>query len=89
MNGNERRMTNYVLIWKSRKDNKITYFSDYENSLEVCSITSTDQLGEAKVFSRHVDAEFERHYAVRFSNEIITTIEVSDRELFEARLKGE
>jgi len=82
-------MSNYVLIWKSYGSDEIRYFVSSENSKDVYLMSSTDQLGEAKIFSRHVDAEFERHLVARFSNELSTTIEISDRELFEARLKGE
>lgn len=71
-------------------DDEIHYFQSSENSPSLYHMESTTELGQAKVFEKLIHAEVERKYVIRFGEKAYaTTITVPDKELFEARLKGE
>ena len=81
-------MSKYVITWQH--DNKIKYFMNSRHDPGYYHLTSTDELSQAVIFSNLHNAEFERHNIVKYTNaEYATTIIVTDRELFEARLKGD
>jgi hypothetical protein len=80
-------VSNYVITWEN---DGIKYLHDSVNTPSVYTMETTDELGNAKVYEDLIHAEVERKLIVRFTNETYaTTITVTDRELFEARLKGE
>ncbi len=81
-------MTNYIIIWKDNGETQ--YFCDSVNSPKMYTMTKSNELGQAKIFHALSEAENERHHIDRYANyDLATTIVVTDREIFEARLKGE
>jgi hypothetical protein len=51
-------------------------------------LESTHSLGEAKVFNRSSKAQIACRHVTNYAGEYAGVIKVSDKELFEARLKG-
>ena len=66
------------------------YYIKHKNSSSVINITSATEISGAKVFDSHGHAKWIINEIERHTSDlgIIDIIEMTDKELFEARLKG-
>jgi len=85
---------NYIITWNAHKvdigRSSQRYYIKHKTQTSVINITSATEINSAKVFDSHGQAKFTIKEMERHTAElgIIDIIEMTDKELFETRLRG-